>query len=152
MGTPRFQGGGLTKRVLLFRRGGRIRQLFIAWEHSERESIDSMSSGSVSPDLGEMWRQGYPVSPQWEGELKMDSDVENENENENDDSDEAGDSADDGLKDYLSQVSDSLLWFSILDFLTPSDVLILRTAGPKWNHAKLYWIFAALWFFLVKKW
>ena len=27
----------------------------------------------------------------------------------------------------------------------------MRTAGPKWNHAKLYVKFAALWFFLVKR-
>ena len=40
----------------------RIRQLFTAWGHSGREGIDSMSGGSMSPDLGEMWRQGYLVS------------------------------------------------------------------------------------------
>ena len=100
----------------------RIRQLFIAREHSEREGIDSMSSGSVSPDLGELWRLMYPMSSQWEVGLEMDSDVGNENENENDDCYKPGDSADDGLKDYLSQVSDSPSWFSIRDFPTPSDV------------------------------
>ena len=34
--------------------------------HSEHgDGIDSMSSGSMSPDRGDMWRQGYPESPQW---------------------------------------------------------------------------------------
>ena len=27
----------------------------------------------MSPDLGDMWHHGYLVSPQWEGELKVDS-------------------------------------------------------------------------------
>ena len=58
----------------------KIRQLFITRDHSERDGIDSMSSGSMSSVLGEMWRQGYPVSPQWEGELELDADVENENQ------------------------------------------------------------------------
>ena len=31
----------------------RIRQLFSAWGHSQRDGIDSMSCGSMSPDLGE---------------------------------------------------------------------------------------------------
>ena len=90
----------------------------------------------MSSVLGEMWRQGYPVSPQWEGELELDADVENENENENDDSYVAGDSTDEGgPKEYISEVSESSLWASIRDYLTPPDVLIMRTAGSKWNHA-----------------
>ena len=51
--------------------------------------------------------------------------------------------------DYLSQVRDSPMWISIRDFLFPPDILATRTAGPKWNHAKLYGSFAALWFFLM---
>ena len=34
------------------------------------------------------------------------------------------------------------------DFLPP-DMLAMRTAGPKWNHAKLYGFFAGLWFFFM---
>ena len=33
----------------------------------------------MSPGLSEMWTQGYSVSPQWEGELELDSDDDNEN-------------------------------------------------------------------------
>ena len=62
----------------------------------------------MSPDLGEMWRQGYPRSPQWKGELELDFDDENENENENNDRYEAGDSADEGgPKDFISEISES---------------------------------------------
>ena len=80
---------------------GRIRQLFVTMGHSERDGIDSMSSGGMSLDLGEMWRQG---SPQREGELELGSD------DENDDSYVAGDSDDNvGPKDYISEVSESSL-------------------------------------------
>ena len=56
-----------------------------------------------------------------------------------------------GPKDYISEESESSLWASIRDYLTPPDVLVMRTAGPKWNNAKLYGEFGALWFFLVTK-
>ena len=39
---------------------------------------------------------------------------------------------------------------SLRDYLTPAD-LVLRTTGSKWNNAKLYGAFAALWFFLMAK-
>ena len=57
----------------------------------------------------------------------------------------------DGTSDFLSQVRDSPIWISIFDLLFPPDMLAMRTAGPKWNHAKLYGSFAALWFFLMEK-
>ena len=99
----------------------------------------------MSTDFSEMWSQGCPVSPQWDCELELDSDDDNENENENNDSYEAGDSAAErGLKDYISEVSESSLWDSICDYLSPADVLVLRTAGPKWNNAKLYGKFQQL--------
>ena len=99
----------------------------------------------MSPDRGEMWRQGYLESPQWEGELELGTD-------DDDDRDNVGESGDgDGLKDYISEVSESPLWVSIRDFFTPPDVLLMRTAGPKWNPAKLYGSFSALWFFLMEK-
>ena len=74
------------------------------------------------------------------------------NGNGNDDSYEGCDSADEGgPKDYITDFSESSLWASIRDYLTPSDVLIMRTAGPKLNHGQLYGEFAAMWFFLVTK-
>ena len=43
------------------------------------------------------------------------------------------------------------MWATNRDYLTPLDVLDMRTAGQKWNCAKLYGSVAALWFFLLKK-
>ena len=65
--------------------------------------------------------------------------------------DENVDIAESGPKDYISEVSESSSWTSIRDYLTPPDVLVMRTVGLKWNCAKLYWEFAALWFFLMTK-
>ena len=119
----------------------RIRQIFNTRSYSGNvDDIDSMSSGSMSPDLGDLWRQGYPERPQCEGELELGSD-------DDDDRDTAGECDDDGLKDYLSEVRR----VSIRDFFTPPDILVMLTAGPKWNHAELYWSFAALWFFFMEK-
>ena len=42
------------------------------------------------------------------------------------------------------------MWITIRDFLLPPDMLAMRTARPKWNHAKLYGFVAALWFFLME--
>ena len=39
----------------------------------------------------------------------------------------------------------------IRDFFAPFYILVVRTAGHKWNQAKLYGSFAALWFFLMEK-
>ena len=76
------------------------------------------------PDL-EMWRQGFPVSPQWEGDLELGSDEENDDRNAPGDSDdESG-----PKKDFVSEVSETSLQASIRDFLSPPDVLIMRTAG-----------------------
>ena len=69
----------------------RIRQLFIIWGCSDRDNIDSMSSGSMSPDLGDTWHHVLPTSPQWEGGLELDSDNDYEDETERDESYEAGD-------------------------------------------------------------
>ena len=57
----------------------------------------------------------------------------------------------DATSDFLSQARDSPVWISIRDVLFPPEILALRTAGSKWNHAKLYGSFAALWFFLMEK-
>ena len=34
----------------------------------------SISSGSLSPDLGEMWRYGCPKSPNWDSDIDVRSD------------------------------------------------------------------------------
>ena len=133
---------------------GRMHQLFINQERSERDGTDSMSSGSMSPDLGEMWSQGYHVGPQWEGELELNSasDYDYDNVNEEDDSFVARDHAtESGPKDYVSAVRESSLWILMRDSLSPPDVLVLRTAGRMWNNAKLYGEFVALWFFFSNK-
>ena len=84
------------------------------------------------------------MGPQWEGELELDSDGDNDNENgnENDDFYEADSADESGPQDYISEVSERSLWDSTRDYLSPPDVLIMRTAGPKWNHAQLYGEFA----------
>ena len=40
------------------------------WYTETVDNIDSMLSGSTSPDVGDTWRQGCPTNPEWEGELK----------------------------------------------------------------------------------
>ena len=80
----------------------------------------------MSPDLGEMWRQGCPKSPEWEGELELGSADEDEvgdnvgSEDENED---------EGLEDFLKQVIESPLWVLVRDFLSSADVLEMRTTG-----------------------
>ena len=81
------------------------------------------------------------MSPQWDGGLELgpDSDHEDENEYEDDGSYIEFDSTAESVpKDYIGEVSESSLWAPIRDNLTPSDILVLRTAGSKWNNAKLY--------------
>ena len=132
----------------------RIGQIFIARGYSDHDDIDSMSSGNMSPDLSSTWHQGRPLGPQWEGglELNFDNDWEDGIEYEDDGSYEEFDSdAEKGAKDYISEVRESSLWVSLRDCLTLADVLVLRTAGSKWNNAKLYGAFVALWFFLMTK-
>ena len=58
----------------------RTRQIFIARCYSDRDDIDSMSSGSMSPDPSDTWHQGLPMSPQWEGGLELDFDNDCEDE------------------------------------------------------------------------
>ena len=72
------------------------------------DDIDSLSSGSMSPDLGEMWRQGCPKSPEWEGELELGSADEDE---EGDNAGSADDNEDEGMEDYLKQVIERPLGF-----------------------------------------
>ena len=43
----------------------RIYDLFINKRCAECHGIDTVSNGCISPDLGDMWHHGYPVSPQW---------------------------------------------------------------------------------------
>ena len=53
--------------------------------------------------------------------------------------------------DFFSQVGDRPVWISFRVFLLPLDIWAIRTAGPKWNDAKLYGSFAALLFFFMEK-
>ena len=56
----------------------------------------------------------------------------------------------DVTSDFLGQVRDSPVWITFRDYLLPPNILDMRTAGPKLNHAKLCGFFAALWFFLME--
>ena len=86
----------------------RIRQLFSTRGYSENvDDIDSMSSGSMSPDLGDLWHRGCPESPEWEGELELGSADDHE---ERDNAGSADENEDDGVKDCLNQVNDSPLF------------------------------------------
>ena len=118
---------------------GRMHQFLMNLWCSERAGIDTMSSGSMSTDLGDMWRQGNLVSPQWEGELELDSAIDYDNVDEEVDSVEARDhAAESGPKDYFSVARESLLWILFSCFrhsVSPPDVLILRTGVRSSNKA-----------------
>ena len=127
-----------------------IRDLFTNQRYAECHFINTMSNGSMSPDLSEMWRQGYPVSPQWEGELELDSASDYDNENNEVDVSVTYDNATErSPKDNVSAARESSLWILIRDSICLPDVLCLRAAGKGWNDAKLYDELAALWFFLM---
>ena len=84
---------------------GMNNDLFMNQRKTECHGIDTMSNGSISLDLGEMWRQGYLVSPQWEGELELDSASDCDNEYEDGDRLVARNLAtENGLQDYISVV------------------------------------------------
>ena len=94
---------------------------------------------SLSPDLGEMWRQGCPKSPEWEGELELGSADEDE---EGDNAGSADDNEDEGMEDYLKQVIESH-WVLVRDFFSSADVFEMCTTGHKWkNVARLFGPFA----------
>ena len=112
------------------------------------DDTDSMSSRSMSPDLGDMWRQGCPKSPEWEGEVELDSADE---EKEGDNAGAADENEGGGLEDHLKQVIECPVWVLVCDFFSSADVLEMRTTGLKWNIARLYGSFTELWFFLAKK-
>ena len=82
------------------------------------------------------------MSPQWEGDLILESDDKSENTAEVDREDwsheELGRVVEGEARDYISEVRESSLWAPLCDCLTPVDVLVLRTAGPKKYDAKLY--------------
>ena len=103
-------------------------------DYSERDGVDPMSRGSVSSDLGDTWHQGLPTSPQWEGglELGLDDNSESTEEDEREDwsCEKLGRGVEGAARDYNSEVR--------------ADVLVQRTAGPKWYDAKLYKEFAEL--------
>ena len=65
-----------------------------------------------------MWHHGYPVSPQWKGELELDSAS---------DSDSTYGAMIHGTRDSMSIIRVCSLWILIRDSLCP-DVIRLRTA------------------------
>ena len=114
-------------------------QLYLAdstWGYPEfNDDGDFVSSGSMSLDLGEMWRYGCPRSPDWDSELDMNSVEEEEEERES-------------VMDHLRRVTERA---SVREFLTSDDGLYMRTTAMKWNIAGLCGPFAELFFFLLKK-
>ena len=126
----------------------RIREIFINKGYCECDSVDSMSRGSLSSDLGDTWYHGPPMSERWAGGLDDHSANTVEEECEDWSSDELGRGVGRAARDFISEVRESSLWAPLCD--TPADVLVLRTAGSKWYDAKLYGGFAELWFFLMK--
>ena len=111
----------------------RIYDLFMNQRYAECHDLDTLSDGSMSPDLGDMWHHGYPVSPQWEGQLELDSMMVH------------------GMRDSISIMRECSLRLLIRDSLCPPDVTRLRTPERRWNNAELKVEFAALWFFLMTK-
>ena len=99
-------GGHWTARVGGGPPGRAALPIALASFHKRR--IDTMSNGSISPDLGDMWHHGYLVSPQWEEGLELDSASDCDNA-----SVEVGIAAaqaqamESGPKDYISVVRDS---------------------------------------------
>ena len=49
----------------------RIREIFINRGYCECDGVDSMSSCSLSSDLGDTWHHGPPTSPRWAGGLEL---------------------------------------------------------------------------------
>ena len=90
-------------------------------EHPETvDDVDSVSSGSMSPDLGDVWRQGCPESLEWEGDLELGSADEDA---EGDNAGLADENEGEGLEDSLKQAIESPLWVLVRDFLSSADVL-----------------------------
>ena len=110
------------------------------WEHTEAaDDNDSVSRGSMSPDLGDMRRYGCLEGLDWDGDVALDSVEEEEEEDRK------------NVEDRLRQVIESSLWALVRDFLTSDDVLYTRTTGIKWNIARLYGPFAKLFFFTLQR-
>ena len=80
------------------------------------DDIDTVTSRNMSPDLGDMWRQGCPKSPEWEGELELDS-AEEEEAAEGDKTSSADEHEGKDLDDYLKQVIEKPLRVLVRDFL-----------------------------------
>ena len=76
--------------------------------NAECHDIDTMSDVSMSPDLGDMWHYGYPLSPQWEGHLELDSVCGD---------DDACGAMVHGMKDSISITRECSLWILIRDSL-----------------------------------
>ena len=56
-----------------------LQQANSIWDLPEvADDNNSVSSGSVSPDLGDMRRHGCPESPGWDGDVELDLEEEEE--------------------------------------------------------------------------
>ena len=82
-----------------------------------------------------MWHHGFPGSPQWEGELELDSAS---------DSDSTNGAMVQDMRDYISVIRECSLWILIRDSLCPPDVIRLHTAERRWNNPQSYGEIAAL--------
>ena len=86
------------------------------WAHPGYDDDNaSISSGSLSPDLGGMWKYGCPRSLDWDSESdgELDDGAEEKKESE--------------------YVLEGPLWVFARICLVPDDVLRLRTTVEKWN-------------------
>ena len=95
----------------------------------------SLSSGSLSLDLQDMWRDGCPKSPDLDSD--MDAGAESEKMGEYD------------MKN-LRHVLEVSFWEMIRPFLVPDDVFGMRTTASRWSVASLYGPHAELFSFSWK--
>ena len=97
----------------LFRRSAltsRVDHLFWDLPEVADEAPCGPSSGSTSPDLGDTWRQGMPMSPQCEGVMILDSDDNSDLMSEDECEDELGSEVEREARDNISEVRESSLW------------------------------------------
>ena len=73
-----------------------------------------MSNGSMSLDLGDMWHQECSPSPQWKGELELDSAS---------DCDNVYGAKERGLRDYISVIRECSIWILIRNSLSLPDIM-----------------------------
>ena len=103
--------------------------MWVTWGNVDNSG--SMSSGSLSPDLGEMWRYGSPKSPDQDSDIDEWADEEEVSEY---------------VMWNMRHGLEGALWESVRAFLVPDDVLCTRATAGKWYVAGLHGPFAELYF------